>query len=243
MYQTCDSSDDDVCDTSSHSATRTEPLHDAHIEYPSDCDDVDTFNPICLTDDTDKECQKPPVSPSKLRFLYIAFERHYDTTLKKIVHVIAGTHIHCEMVTLNGNNVYAHAAYMNESFSRNQINEQDYSQATHDILRLAVDEKTYAEVLKKLGSIVQKQIPYNYADALTCPLPMQYFRTDAVTIDTLKSVFCSQSVIMVIRETFPHSHEAYHAVAKMNSRTTSPNTLYKTLQPIAEKASVIQMFT
>lgn len=176
--------------------------------------------------------------------VFIVFEKTHDTVWKKLVYNVAGPYIHCEMILQDSQShkKYVYSAYMSEVFSKRELSSDIYSSDTHDVFEFTVPIHTFENVARCLDRLVARKLPYNYTDALTSPLTSSWMCSDTKNIETISSVFCSQSVILVLRECMDTSFSLYDIIMKLNSRTTHPQKLYQKISPFLNKTEIINLF-
>jgi hypothetical protein len=176
--------------------------------------------------------------------IYVVFEKSTDGFMKKLVRAFAGKYVHCEIVTRdahNEKNVYA--AYMNECFSKTKLQEANYyTSNTHDVFRMPLDSNTHSMIAKNLDALAARSVPYNTYDALASPFNVTAFVRDCCKIESVKKVFCSQSIVMALRESFHPDTAIHQTVSILNSRTTTPLMLYSALKKHLEPAAIIDLY-
>jgi hypothetical protein len=99
-------------------------------------------------------------------------------------------------------------------------------------LKLDITIEEAQEITKRCWNLDARDIPYNFSDSrLLVPFwsPCTAF-IDDVTTDTLSTAFCSQIIILILRECLHPDRETTKILEELNSRTTAPNTLYNHLK-------------
>jgi hypothetical protein len=164
--------------------------------------------------------------------LHIAFEKSADSMLKKLVKTVAGPYVHTEMILsqLKPTIIHtAYAAYTNSNFCRVFENEMDYHDHTHDFLNIRVDEEELLRISKTCEACVETRIPYNTRDMVLSVLP---FRNPTENdIFHTPALFCSQSIVLILRSCLDANNPIIETLSTVNSRTITPSQLYKILSP------------
>lgn len=185
--------------------------------------------------------------------LHLAFEKSADTMLKQLVKVLAGPHVHVEMIVtqaaFNHEGTFpsatllhtAYSAFMSETFARIDQRDFCYNDNTHDFLSLSVSADELYRIQKACEACVQSKIPYNTTDMVFSQIPLR--NPTERDIYQSKSLFCSQAMVLVLRSCLDADHELQAPLATVNSRTISPSHLYSLLKPYCmtrTKAQAIQ---
>lgn len=135
-------------------------------------------------------------------------------------------------------NRFSYTAYMNEKFSLNLMSERIRSNENYVNLSLDISEEEYHSCNKYLSSMVDR-VEYNRSDAmLLLPImPSKGLFVDTMITDVdgsdpsnIKSVYCSQAVVLVMRECLKDRASLMEQLDGLNSRLTSPCTLYTRLK-------------
>lgn len=174
--------------------------------------------------------------------LHIAFEKSADSFIKKIVKTLAGPYVHTELVVTHATAVPVHvayAAYMKETFS--QIQQQDfwYEDQTHDFLKINVSCDELRRVDETCETCVKTKVPYNTRDMVLSVIPMR--NPTENDIYHTGSLFCSQSIVLVLRCCLDASHPLQPIMSSVNSRTITPSQLYTLIRPYSTPACRNQM--
>lgn len=136
----------------------------------------------------------------------------------------------------------AYTTYMFERFSKGPFAGL-YTPATHSALYLHMNEEQCHLARDFLEHCVQKQVPYNYVDLMSCVMP----GSSAVVSDTVAaseppaSLFCSQAAVLCLRYALAGERETSplaRCVYSLNSRITTPSTLYTSLYPLAQEVEL-----
>jgi hypothetical protein len=164
--------------------------------------------------------------------IFIIFKKKPENNIENFVSWCAGPMVHCDIVP--GDKRIMFTSYMFERFSMNQPN--GYSQNTHECLSLHVSQEEHDEVQSMLLSFVERGIPYNYADVFKLIMPMGKDPDDVVEDKDVKTLFCSQAIVLVLKMTLSQEHNAYETIQTLNSRVTTPSMLYDALKPFCDEA-------
>ena len=141
--------------------------------------------------------------------------------------------------------LFAYSSYMYNPLLYTGMYENIYN-CEHDVaLSLTLSDDDAREATKYLNELVQKETKYNYKDLPLCLIPtrMHHMFSDT-NPDEVKSVFCSQLVVLLLRQCLSINNETIGLREKLlsiNSRCTSPNLLYNCLQPFCERIRVSKL--
>ena len=174
--------------------------------------------------------------------LHIAFEKSADSLMKRIVKKIAGPYVHTELIISHATATpihVAYAAYMKETFS--QIPQQDfwYDDQSHDFLKITVSSDELRRIDETCETCVKTKVPYNTIDMVLSIIPLR--NPTENDIYHTRSLFCSQSIILVLRSCLEINHPLQSIIASANSRTITPSQLYGLLRPYSTPACKIQV--
>lgn len=152
--------------------------------------------------------------------------------MKKIVKRLAGPYVHTEIIVSHATIVpihVAYAAYMKETFS--QIPQQDfwYEDQTHDFLRIGVSSDELRRVDETCETCVRTKVPYNTLDMVLSVLPLR--NPTEKDIYNARTLFCSQSIVLVLRSCLDVNHPLQPTLSSINSRTITPSQLYELIRP------------
>ncbi len=164
--------------------------------------------------------------------LFLIFKKTPENNVENFVSWCAGPMVHCDIVP--GDHRVMFTSYMFERFSMNKP--EGYSLGTHECISLHVSQEEHDDAQQMLISFVERGIPYNYSDVFKLIMPMGGDPEDVKNNEDVKSLFCSQAVVLVLKMTLHQDHGAYDTVCKLNSRVTTPSMLYDALKPHCEAA-------
>ncbi len=163
--------------------------------------------------------------------LFLIFKKKAESGLENVVRWVAGPMVHVDIAP--GRHGIMFTSYMFEQFSINKFT--GYSPVSHSCLKLEITEDELNNVQKMLVGFVEKKIPYNYADVFqfmftTNPEAVE----DCESPENVQSLFCSQAMTIVLKHCLIENENLVAELKKLNSRLTTPNTLYNTLLPFAQ---------
>lgn len=164
--------------------------------------------------------------------LHIAFEKSADNLLKRIVKTLAGPYVHTELVVSHATPIPIHtayAAYTGETFT--QVPQQDfwYEDQTHDFLRVSVTGEELRRVDETCDTCTKTKIPYNTRDMVLSIVPLR--NPKEKDIYHVQSLFCSQSIVLILRSCLDTHHPLQPSLLSINSRTVTPSQLYDLIRP------------
>lgn len=174
--------------------------------------------------------------------LHIAFEKSADSLIKRIVKTLAGPYVHTELVVSHATPVpihVAYAAYTGETFC--QVPQQDfwYEDQSHDFLRVSVSSDELRRVDETCGACAKTKIPYNTRDMVLSIVPLRNPREK--DIYHAQSLFCSQSIVLILRSSLEPDHPLQSSLSTVNSRTITPTQLYDLIRPHCSPAHTNQV--
>ena len=174
--------------------------------------------------------------------LHIAFEKSADSFIKKVVKALAGPYVHTEIIisqkapsTVNT----SYAAYMSENFSRTMQSDFWYEDQSHDFLSVSVSDEELKRISDTCEACVETKIPYNTRDMMLSIIPLRC--PTEKNIFQAGSLFCSQSIVLVLRSCLEPAHPMQASLESINSRTITPSRLYSLLRPHCTPACTRQV--
>lgn len=168
--------------------------------------------------------------------MHLVFKRDIKGAVEHMVKLLSGDMIHVDMVPEEPT-PSAYTSYMFECFSKNPT-ENIYSQETHTILYLHLTEEENKRACDFLQSCVDKNTPYNYSDIFRCVLPGSSLLSD-ISGDNYTTLFCSQAAVLCLRKALDPTHGLHLIVTTLNSRITTPQTLFNSLLPFCTEVESI----
>ena len=164
--------------------------------------------------------------------LHILFEKSADSFLKKVVRALAGPYVHTEMIVSQTQPSTVHtsyAAYMSEDFSRTMQKDFWYNDQSHDFLSVRVSPEELRRICDTCEACVKTKIPYNTKDMVLSIIPLR--NPTEKNIYQAGSLFCSQSIVLVLRSCLEQGHPLQASLESVNSRTVTPSHLYSLIRP------------
>ena len=147
--------------------------------------------------------------------------------MKLIVKALAGPYVHTDMIVsqLGPETIHtAYTAYMYESFSRTPQNMFWYGDHSHDFLCIQISTEELQRVSDTCEACVKTKLPYNTKDMLLSIVPLRNpFESN---IFSATSLFCSQSIVLILRSCLDEGHRLQPDLKSVNSRTVTPSQLY-----------------
>lgn len=128
----------------------------------------------------------------------------------------------------------AYTSYMFERFSKNSI-QGEYSPETHTALYAHLTEEQVRRAKEYLERCVERSVPYNYTDVVHCVVPgSSLVLADVAPTDAPPpTLFCSQAAVLCLRHALEGATDPSplaDALRNLNSRVTTPSTLFKALK-------------
>lgn len=160
----------------------------------------------------------------------------------KLVSFCAGNLVHVDMLLIESScpeKSLTYTSYVGEHFSRSLDAKKQYNEHDNIALKINLSEVEYEKLSVYVNTLADSIIPYNYHDLANIFIPSgiaKYVLSDVESEDpkTLKSLFCSQAVVLALRNSLECKHSVYRALWNVNSRSCSPETLYELVQPITD---------
>lgn len=184
----------------------------------------------------------PVTSNHQCMSLHIAFEKSADSLVKQIVKTLAGPYVHTELIVSHATAIPLHtayAAYMKETFTQITQNDFWYEDQSHDFLRIPVSCDELRRIDETCEACVKTKVPYNTRDMILSIIPLR--SPTEKDIYHAKSLFCSQSIVLVLRSCLDQNHPLQPSLASVNSRTITPTQLYDLIRPYSTPACKSQM--
>jgi hypothetical protein len=174
--------------------------------------------------------------------LHVAFEKSANSFIKKVVKAIAGPYVHTELIISQSQPSLVHtsyAAYMSENFSRTMQPDFWYEDQSHDFLSIRVSHEELRKISDTCEACVETKIPYNTSDMVMSIIPMR--NPKERSIYQAGSLFCSQSIVLMLRSCLDAEHPLQLGLASVNSRTITPSQLYILMRPHCSPSCVKQV--
>lgn len=172
--------------------------------------------------------------------IHLTFERTNDTFLKRVVQQLSGPYVHTELVVTSTHEAPPHirrksySAYIDYHFYGSEEKEFRFADETHDILQVKAAANEIEDILAACETHVQLETPYNIKDMILCLMPGR--KPTEKDIYNAKTLFCSQAMVLILRQCLDADHPVRKVLTPVNSRTVTPSQLYEILQPICERA-------
>jgi hypothetical protein len=175
----------------------------------------------------------------------IAFERTTDSFMKRLVRALSGPHVHTEMIVSQRAPPHpvhtAYSAYMNSVFARTFQHDFAFSDRTHDFLRIDVTAAELERVSNTCETCADSAIPYNHTDMVLSVVPLR--SPTEKDLFNAKTLFCSQAMVLILRECLEPIHPVQLPLCELNSRTVTPSQLYERLAPYCKRVGHAEVVT
>lgn len=151
----------------------------------------------------------------------------------------AGPLLHTEILPIQNEDpmkTMSFTSYMGQPFSASFRVKETYNNDKCVALAFDVTEQEYLQIISYAHDLCSHNINYNYSDLLLTALPhtIQNAMIEDIPSEDpahIKSLFCSQAVILILRNGLQENHPVMQAVGNLNSRTILPYKLYHLLKP------------
>jgi hypothetical protein len=156
-----------------------------------------------------------------------------------IVAMKAGPLVHVELLVIDSNvpsNSLSYTSYVGCEFGVSISTKQTYNSKDSIALAFDVTPDEHASLISYLHDLCESHIPYNYKDIAIMLLPKTIQRNfvDDVTSETpreIKALFCSQGIVLALRNSLSQASPLCQQLRGLNSRTVHPYALYHMLRP------------
>lgn len=163
-----------------------------------------------------------------------------------------GGHIHTDIVLHKDGSEskrFKYTAYMKTPFSMYIMSEDEKTSELYDNLQIRITDEEYHACVQYLDRWVESATPYNYSDTLFLIPSLantgafgnaMVHDVDGSLPTNLRTVFCSQAAVLVLRHCLSATGNNQHLVKAMwelNSRLTTPELLYETTLVYAKSIS------
>ena len=160
----------------------------------------------------------------------------YSDTL---VSLRAGPLVHVEIMPIevdNPHNSISYTSYIGCPFSMSISMKRTYDNTSCVAVALEVSQEEKERLTSYLHDLCEANIPYNYVDTAMMVLPTSVHGclSDDVSSEDpvhLTALFCSQAVVLALRNGLNEQRDLYEVLAAVNSRVVLPYTLFHLLRP------------
>ena len=154
----------------------------------------------------------------------------------------AGPLVHVELLPVdaeNPGNTLSYTSYVGYPFAMSISVKGTYDNETCVALSLNVSREEQEQLISYLHDLCEQNIPYNYTDVATMALPrgMQYALKDDLSSEApadITHLFCSQAVVLALRNALDNIRQLYHILQYVNSRCVTPYNLFHLLRPYTQ---------
>ena len=168
--------------------------------------------------------------------MLLVFKRQIQSTMESVVSTLSGPMVHVDVIP-DPLDPYAYTSYMFETFSKNQTLNA-YTPESHVAIRLDLNDAERGRAVKYLEGCVERSVPYNYPDLLTCVAPAASWVVSDVPPAEPKVLFFSQAAVLCLKHSVEPDSPVGRAVAKVHSRLTTPSALYKWAKVLGTEVEV-----
>lgn len=161
----------------------------------------------------------------------VGFEKQARTRLKSFVKLVAGPYVHTELIVSERDKAVCYSTYLGGHYSSMPGDELGMSDNTFDYLMLQTSQAEDDLIARTCAACAQSRIPYNTRDMVLSTIPFRCPKDSGLF--QAGSLYCAQSVILVLRECLESDSDFYRAIIGINSRTITPSQLYSVLLPFA----------
>lgn len=161
----------------------------------------------------------------------------------------AGPLIHVEILPIDDNNpenTLSYTSFVGSPFSMSISTKRTYENDTCVGLAFDVSEHEHELLVSYLHDLCEKNIPYNYSDVALSVLPsgIKNSFVDDVASESptdITSLFCSQAVVLALRNALDEKTALFQRLKDVNSRTVLPYALYHVIKPYARSIDCVSL--
>jgi hypothetical protein len=183
-----------------------------------------------------------------LAIVFYKAKRRSDKILSKLV----GQFVHVDLMVIGDrknseckekqveqmrcmNNCITYTIFIHECYSASISLIRNYNSVDNVALYINIKDDEYENVINYVNKLCESEIPYNYMDTACLLLPTSLMRImeddiDSSNVANITSLFCSQSVIVVLKNCLNNDNLLQGTIQNVNSRLTTPQMLYDILQ-------------
>lgn len=173
----------------------------------------------------------------------IAFERDPGRhPLKHLARALCGEQVRAELVIRGSRaQVVTYCARLFHCFGAGVYSDpKHYTGKTHDLFLIdRLSNEDVERISRTCMACAHKRIPYNVHDMMLAGTMAPTFHNnpqpDPSDVFSAESLFCAQSVVLILRACLPRSHPLALALAATNSRSVTPPSLYTLVQPLCTR--------
>jgi hypothetical protein len=164
--------------------------------------------------------------------------RSPNTTYERFVSTVVGSPVHVDMVFHQPGTdgiKFSYSAFLGEKFSITLMPDEITCSELYENIVVAISDREHARCVSYVNKLIDKA-SYNYNDAMMW-MPMfqahpNFANVMCDDIDSsdpseIKKIYCSQAVVLVLRECLSAGNPFETVVEGVNSRMVSPGTLHK----------------
>ncbi len=171
----------------------------------------------------------------------IAFERDPGRNPPKhLARALGGAQVRAELLV--GGTTYC--AHLHCCFEERAYRQAHYSSRTHDLSRIpGLSSEDASRIARTCAACIRKRVPYNARDmVLAGTMAPTFFdnpQPEPPDVFAADSLFCAQSVVLILRACLPPAHPLAQALAATNSRSVTPHSLCALVQPLCVRISSV----
>jgi hypothetical protein len=159
----------------------------------------------------------------------------------KFLSLFAGELVHCDIIPLDVSdeqNAITFTSYVGETFSMSINTKKSYDNNRNVALAIPYSKEEFGLLTTYLFQLYSNNVPYNYSDILldTLPCRLREVVVDDVSSEDpaqLSTVYCSQAVVLALRNSLHAERNVLETLRGVNSRVTIPLQLYHLLRPFS----------
>ena len=177
--------------------------------------------------------------------IHLTFERTDDTWLKQVVKKLSGPYVHTELVVTSTHDEApfirrkSYSAYIDYVFFGSDEKSFRFADETHDILHVNASAQEIEDIRLACETHVELKTPYNYKDMVLSVLPGR--NPNDKSIYNVKTLFCSQAMVLILRQCLEENHPVRKVLDPVNSRVITPTQLFDILKPVCESVMARQI--
>jgi hypothetical protein len=175
--------------------------------------------------------------------VFIAFELDPGRNpLKQLARALCGPQVRAELLVRQGREGAELTTYRARLFHCFEAavwagGAGHYTERTHEVFRITgLSSEDSERICRTCRACVQKRIPYNARDMMLAGTMAPTFHNDPQPdprdVFSAESLYCAQSVVLILRGCLPPAHPLAEALAGVNSRAVTPSSLCELVRPL-----------
>jgi hypothetical protein len=151
----------------------------------------------------------------------------FDQAIKPLINLMMGPYLKVELLVTTPTNNTVYNVPTGGFFSKSELDPATVSDETHDFLLVPVTDEEEQRIIQTCEACVISKKGYNFKDVILQGVPFR--QPEETTIFHAPTLYCAQSVVLILRECMPKCDHVCHILWELHSRTVTPNSLYEAI--------------